>query len=369
MKKTKQFLSLILAALMIFTAVPIQGFAFRLKPLEITGVEFETDTPISMRNVENQNVDGISKLFTNFMLDSNKKYYNFYVQFSDGDKVLYSDILSKKDEINKYSEPEVYVKYDECCDALANNKEYVNVYIELLLYTKNNKTIEYSCIIDKKIVPNIIKEINPTTKLSDKVCSDLSYDDRFPDVQFEVEYYDGKKEIIGCGYNLNEVLSGHSVILNKIGVAEFMYYDASYIHTYDLIDPLYTDVKLDNCKFDSSHLKEVTFALTKNDGTIEQHTKALDIGVYEDANLGKIDGYTVDIDFYNSEVEFSSDGKFEVRICIGKNEDIAVLAPEDVCSCKICHYKGLKYIYCTIVSFFWKMFRVNEYCDCGVKHW
>ena len=56
MKKTKQFLSFILAVLMIFTAVPMQGFAFRLKPLEITGVEFETDTPISMRNVENQNV-------------------------------------------------------------------------------------------------------------------------------------------------------------------------------------------------------------------------------------------------------------------------------------------------------------------------
>ena len=362
----KKILALILVVLMFVTAMPLQSFALTLKPLKITGVEFANDNPISMKYVAANSWNGTASLYSydNLYLNYNEKFYDFYVYFSDGDKVLFSEIFDEKEEISSYSGPDVIVSYDECYTAILNEEETVNVTITLNLRTDRRNLPEYTCTLQKKIVPYIVKNMKPVAALPDKVYRDMDGAEAFGDVQFEVEYYGGKKEILNCGYD-----EGMVVPPDNYYSGSFEYIDGYYHYEYEELDPLYTAVKIDDCKFADSHLKEVSFTLTKNDGTTEQYTKTMDIGVYDDVDLGKINGYNIDISFGNSVPTFTSDDEFDVDIYVGGNYDEVTFEPEEVCECEICHYKGLRYIRFCILDFIWKLFGKNQYCSCGSENW
>ena len=96
----------------------------------------------------------------------------------------------------------------------------------------------------------------------------------------------------------------------------------------------------------------------------------MDIGVDSDyPDLGKINGYRVYVNLYDNYPTFLFDAEFEVNISIGENWETVLYDAEDVCECKVCHGKGLKYIYYRIMAVIWKLFRINEYCACGTWHW
>ena len=121
MKKMKKVLSLALVLIMLLSAMPMQSFALSLKPLKITGVEFANDNPISMKYVAANNWIGFSPLDGGYF-EYNDTFYDFYVYFSDGDKVLFSEIFDKKDEISSFSGPNLFVNYDECYNAILNDE-------------------------------------------------------------------------------------------------------------------------------------------------------------------------------------------------------------------------------------------------------
>ena len=367
MKKMKKVISLALVLIMLLSAMPIHSFALSFKPLKITGVEFANDNPVSMKYVNENSYWGHNVSLDGNYFDVFENFYDFYVYFSDGDKVLFSEIFDKKDEIYGYSY-DITVDYDECYNAILNDEETVNVYIRLNLYTDDRNPDEYKCTLEKKIVPYIVRNMKPVTALPTQVYSDMDGTEAFGGAQFEVEYYGGTKEIVTCGYDAGMVLAPDSYGFYESN--SFAYLDGYYYHEYEKIDPLYTAVKIDDCKFADNKLKEVIFTLTKNDGTTEQYTRILDIGVDDyDYEVEKINGYNVDIYYSNYWPTFTSDDEFKVSIYIGENSDEVVFEPEDVCSCKICHYKGIRYIYFYIIDKIWKLFRINEYCVCGSENW
>ena len=366
MNKLKKILSLVLVLIMLVSAMPMQSFALSLKPLKITGVEFANDNPISMKYVNANSGWGEKVSLEEDYFDTVDTFYDFYVYFSDGDKVLYSEIY-EKDEISGMSLPSLRVDYDECYNAILNDEETVNVYIDLYLHT-NKKDLTYECTLEKKIVPYIVRNMKPVSELPTQVYSDMYGTEAFGGALFEVEYYGGTKEIVTCGYGEGMVFAP-----GEYGFYEsnsFAYLDAYYYHEYEKIDPLYTAVKIDDCEFADNKLKEVTFTLTKNDGTTEQYTRNLDIDINDyDYEVEKINGYDVVIYYSNYWPTFTSDGEFKVSIYIGENSDEVVFEPEDVCSCKICHYKGIRYIYYYMIDQIWKLFRINQYCVCGSENW
>ena len=360
MNKLKKILSLVLVLIMLVSAMPMQSFALSLKPLKIIGVEFANDNPVSMKYVNSNSYWGDNVSLDGNYFDVVENFYDFYVYFSDGDKVLLSEIF-EKDEISSLSGPNLFVNYDECYNAILNDEETVNVYVNLEMRA-NKKDLTYECTLQKKIVPYIVRNIRPVTALPTQVYSDMYGTEAFGGAQFEVEYYGGTKEIVTCGYDAGMVYGFYES-------GSFAYLDGYYYHEFEVIDPLYTAVKIDDCKFADSHLKEVSFTLTKNDGTTEQYTKTMDIGVYDDVDLGKINGYNIDISFGNSVPTFTSDDEFDVDIYVGRNYDEVTFEPEEVCECEICHYKGIRYIYFYIISQICKIFRINEYCGCGSENW
>ena len=369
MNKFKKIFSLVLVLIMLVTALPLQSFALSLKPLSITGVEFANDNPVSMNYVQNNyGFFGGNVSLDEGYFNYNEKFYDFYVNFSDGDKVLFSEIFEQKDEITGYSGPHITVNYDECYNAILNDEETVNVYFDLNLHTENGKDIEYQCTLKKAIVPCIVKRIKPVTELPTQVYSDMDMKDAFAEAQFEVEYYGGKKEILSCGDGTDMVAP--PLYFGWYETDSFCYLDAYYYHEYEEIDPLYTNVKIDDCKFADNRLKEVTCTLTKADGTTEQYTSAADINVDDwHCELGKVNGYTVELYYSDIYPTFASETEFEVNVDVGQNSDFVYYDADDVCECKICHGKGLKYIYYRIMAVIWKVFRIKEYCACGTWHW
>lgn len=363
----KKVISLALVLIMLLSAMPIHSFALSFKPLKITGVEFANDNPISMKYVNANSGWGEKVSLEEDYFDTVDTFYDFYVYFSDGDKVLFSEIFDKKDEISSLSGPNLFVNYDECYNAILNDEEMVNVYVNLEMRA-NKKDLTYECTLQKKIVPYIVRNMKPVTALPTQVYSDMNGTEAFGGAQFEVEYYGGTKEIVTCGYDAGMVLAPGSYGFYES--SSFAYLDGYYYHEFEEIEPLYTAVKIDDCKFADNKLKEVTFTLTKNDGTTEQYTRILDIDINDyDYEVEKINGYDVDIYYSNHWPTFTSDGEFKVSIYIGENSDEVVFEPEDVCSCKICHYKGIRYIYFSIIDKIWKLFRINKYCVCGSENW
>ena len=90
MKKIKQTLSLILAVLMLITAVPMQSItAVGEKSIEVSAVEFVDDMPISMKYVEfikhDQDCESMVPMGVYGTMD-----YVLDITFSDGRKVRLS---------------------------------------------------------------------------------------------------------------------------------------------------------------------------------------------------------------------------------------------------------------------------------------
>lgn len=376
MKKTKQFLSFILAVLMIFTAVPMQSItAVDEKSIEISAVEFADDMPISMKYVEfikdDQDCESMVPMGVYDTMD-----YELDITFSDGRKVRLSTADYSADALIS-----VLVDYDECCDAILNGDDTVNVYIYIYLY---RESLYYECTLQKKIVPGIIKSMEPITILPSVIYGcDITYNSYgIPDLYdvykkhfFKVEYYDGTEAFVECGKEKDKV----NLVFERFGYWEddvygasswvtFTFYDGIIFKNVELVER-YKEVELVDCKFVDGKPEEISFKLYRTDGAVESYTKTIDVNGMGYTDLNRIYGYDVKIYYGNTGSSFKTDDELYVEFYIGKITDKLFFAPEDVCSCKICHYKGLKYVYYTIISFFWKMFRVNEYCDCGVKHW
>ncbi len=374
MKKIKQTLSLILAVLMLITAVPMQSItAVDEKSIEVSAVEFVDDMPISMKYVEfikhDQDCESMVPMGVYGTMD-----YVLDITFSDGRKVR----LSAADDSVDVS-ISVLVDYDECRDAILNGDDTVNVYIYLY-----RESLYYECTLQKKIVPGIIKSMEPITILPSVIYGcDITHNSYWiPDLYdvyekhlFKAEYYDGTVAFVECGkekdkVNLDFEHGGYweDDVYEVSSWVTFTFYDEIIFKNVELVE-CYKEVELVDCKFVDSKLEEISFKLYRTDGAMESYTETVDVNRMGYTDLNRIYGYDVGIYYGNSGSSFKTDDKLYVELCIGKITDKLFFAPEDVCSCKICHYKGIKFIYFSIISLFWKLLKINQYCDCGMKHW
>ena len=81
---------------------------------------------------------------------------------------------------------------------------------------------------------------------------------------------------------------------------------------------------------------------------------------------GKNRAKTEKIDASHSFIRFISDGKVDCEIC-GQEFDESVLYPDRNCTC-ICnsyYENAFKTFVYKFKLFFWKLFRVNQVCECG----
>lgn len=376
MRNIKQFLSLILAVLMIFTAVPMQSItAVDEKSIEISAVEFADDMPISMKYVEfikdDQDCESMVPMGVYGTMD-----YELDITFSDGRKVRLSTVDDSAD-----ASISVLVDYDECRDAILNGDDTVNVYIYIYLY---RESLYYECTLQKKIVPGIIKSMEPITILPSVIYGcDITHNSYWiPDLYdvyekhlFKAEYYDGTEAFVECGKEKDKV----NLYFERGGYWEddvygvsswvtFTFYDEIIFKNLELVE-CYKEVELVDCKFVDGKPEEISFKLHRTNGAVENYTKTMDVNGMGYTYLNRIYGYDVKIYYGNSGSSFKTDDKLYVEFYIGKITDKLFFAPEDVCSCKICHYKGIKFIYFSIISLFWKLLNINQYCDCGMKHW
>ena len=378
MKRFKQILSLIFAVIMLLTAVPMQSItAVDEKSIEISAVEFADDMPISMKYVEfikdDQDCGNIVPMGVYGAMD-----YELDITFSDGDKVLLSEIF-EKDEISSLSGPNIFVNYDECYNAILNDEETVNVYVELKMRA-NEKDLTYECTLQKKIVPGIIKSMEPITILPSVIYGcDITHNSYWiPDLYdvyekhlFKAEFYDGTEAFVECGKEKDKVnldFEHGGDVYEVSSWVTFTFYDEIIFKKVELVER-YKEVELVDCKFVDGKPEEISFKLYRTDGAVESYTETVDINRMGYTDLNRIYGYDVGIYYGNSGSSFKTDDKLYVEFYIGKITDKLFFAPEDVCSCKICHYKGIKFIYFSIISLFWKLLNINQYCDCGMEHW
>lgn len=194
MKKT---LSLILAVIMIISAVPLQSFAlFDWFYPTVEKVEFADNIPISNKDVQNSAGADIGKALA---IELYNNTHSFRIYLSNGKVIQADDYFCSSEELLEngiaYIICSVYVEPDKCAQAIAEGKSVIDVELNVMVkYLDFSNTFRrYYFDAEKELVPEIVKDV----RLADAMPE--SYDEYNPYAafigkNFEVEYADGTKE-------------------------------------------------------------------------------------------------------------------------------------------------------------------------------
>ena len=386
-KKMKKILSLILAVIMLISAVPMQSFAaFEWMLPEVVKVEFTDDIPVSnkfVQGVENADMSDVSLDYCN---------YSFKLYLSNGRTIETNNHnLLGPDLPSGVVFTSVYVRTDpkECAKAIAEGKSTVKVNVGVLVYYINETIRSYHFEMEKPIVEEIVKDVkllDPMPETYDKYYAVVSFEGK----RFEVEYGDGRKEILTVTKDKNDELAeyylgdesiymyyGENSYIDSV-TGETVYYEGlefSYIDTNVVLERKFlpcpfssyeiTDYKLDG----KAGLTELAYKLTYKDGRVIEKSLSFDKPVkYEEyVVIDNVDGY----DIY---VGIEGWGEFyELESWIGNvvwgMESYAEGDIKDFCDCR-CHKTGfLNFIINMFIQKIWQIFRINENCQCGYWHW
>ncbi|MBQ7295288.1 MAG: hypothetical protein IJW86_03745 [Clostridia bacterium] len=324
MKKT---ISLILCLIMLFTVLPVVALSADETelPIEAVGVKCADNRPVSFKEVWDHNIDGWP-----FFLTYSNITYDFEVLLSDGtscfDKVEPLEFMdasaseeyssqgvsekSQNKKVGAYCEP--YVLKQDCLDAVAEGRTTVPLYVivHFSYYDDegNRHPKEYRFTTEKEIAPSFA-EITPVSGMPDCIYEG-TYRADFDNAVFEIKLYDGtvkqaKAESYPNDYSKkNYTLDGDKLkyyVNEKTGTIKITYLDAEYTYSVDEVKECpFSSVKITDCKFESDCLKEISYELTKKDGTTTLYTKQIENSYPDiDREVDFVDGYAVEVYTYS----------------------------------------------------------------------
>ena len=393
MKKMKKIISLILAVLMMLSVVPVQSFAlfdFLNKAPKVARVEVVDDTPLSLKRVEENIYDADEEneeiCISNY-LDTYSFKYKIYMEDGGVEETteMYptSDTLTGEDRylcgVTMRLVPAEFRK------ALAEGKQTFPVEFEVCIGYENRFGQEcyesYFIDYDMRIVEQYV--INITA------IDEISPDDEFSTVRgkrFEVEYYDGRKEIYTVGTKGgdfafdNEKLihfpMGSDVAINEETGEEFYYdgYTLEYCDfklplIYKVIPKIYSNFELTGYKYDGNGLlRELSCRITYADGRVLEKSYTFDDGEIEDgyAVIDTIDGNELKVHYYVYDEEFNMTVNFGYNAWELSAEVVEEI--ESACDC-VCHKYGFYRIIFIIKCIFWILTFTNQTCQCGSEHY
>ncbi len=392
MKKMKKTISIILAVIMLVSAVPLHSFAiFDWFYPTIEKVEFADNIPVSNKNVQIEAYDDKTAPIPLYGMDGNYNY-SFRVYLSNGEVIESADFFCDEETLIKngiaYVVCTPYVEPDKCAEAIAEGKSTIDVELSVMVqYLDFRSTFRHHYFsTQKELVPEIVKEVRLTDTMPE------SYDKLEPHAsfvgkKFEVEYGDGRKEtyILEDQGDYNYYLGGEPIGLwygedSYIDetTGESVYYEGLQVYYIDAVSVLekklipcpYENFEVLGCKFNGKgQLSGLTYRITYKDGNTLEKTLTFEHGIVADeyAVIDTVDGNNVEVYFS------TSDYTYWIDVYLGHDvwdmyENVEGSA-KDVCDC-ICHKEStLEIIFSMLLCRIWKIFRIREYCQCGYWHW
>ena len=397
MKKT---ISLILAVVMLLSVVPMQSFALfeNLQNPRIADAEFIDERPVSAQDVYNAAGDSNNN---DFQYIGYGWKYEYMVYLSDGTEIKVVDDYGSNNEKDKFEvikgnanniaqcSVDATVIPAKCASALKSGKDTVTVGLQVDIEFANGGT-RYTVIRkDHKLIEKYINDIKLISDLDGEI-SDLYHEGHL----FEVEYYDGRKEVYTLeivevidpemGYvwpepYLNDfIVSFYSPVINYY-IADngekvyfegcvIEYFDARSLYIKEVLECKYAEVKITAYNIDAKgQLQDISYKIIYADGRI-----------FEDKYVVDGDGINIDETFYKNDdrvcIEYfiDEDEKFNLSVSAGEDfwgikDTISGHASEN-CDC-ICHKDGLNRIIYIFKCIWWIITLTNMTCQCGAEHW
>lgn len=393
MKKMKKTLSLVLAVIMLLTAVPVQSFALfdNLNPT-VVKVEFADDLPISNQHVQNSRFymgDAIGKTMIYGLGGS--YMYDYKVYLSNGKVLEVKDGFyeEKRPLINRIRQCAVMllVDPDECAQAIAQGKADVTAEVMVMLNTKNETLVPFTAELQKAIIPGMVKDVRLLDPMPE-INADYDLTACFEGKRFEVEYSDGEKKTYTLEkkateygeefffgdealYIWNDMEAYEDEATGESGYADrfcIEYIDASIAFYEKRVPCPYEKIEILDHTVGDGGITGVTYKITYKDGRTLGSTKTFtplretDGSVIIDTVGG--DQITAYLSCYEEEYYFGLwIGPYEWNI-----SDAVEGETRDICDC-ICHENGIKYVISLILRRIWEVFGIKEYCQCGSWHW
>lgn len=389
MKKFKQIFSLILAILMLVTAVPLQSFAaFDFFYPTVDKIEYAKDVkPLSYKEIfalSKESDDG-------YVYNSFDTGYNVY--FSDGKKfenVNYSIIGHKGVEAIVLTE---VINVAECTEAINQGKTTVNVDVNVSVAYRGRPTVYKTFTLERPIVKEFVKNITFVDTLPEIKEDDYNINFNFVGKKFEIEYADGTKKVAAVEETeFDFLLDGESIsIYNRDSyyyddvTGEKIYYTGITVEFMDekiIIDKQehicnYSSIEISDYSFNNEgKLASITYRLTHKDGNVIEKTNTIDEGVKADTFDGTIidiiDGYDVKVNVYVSPAIFRKNSSCYITINFGLdgwnlNGSETIYDFNEICDCR-CHRSGIIYIFNQIVFKLQEIFGRETECQCGTAH-
>lgn len=393
MKKMKKTLSLILAVIMILTAVPMQSFAlFDDFYPTVEKIEIIDNIPISNKYVQNNALYMGDTIVTSIIYGMDGSYnYDYRIYLSNGKVIETKDSYYEESKplLNRITDCSVVlsVNPEDCAKAIAEGKSTVGVEAFVVVNYTNDSVKMFSFELEKAIVPEIVKEVRLADTMPENFDKDFPEND-FVGKKFEVEYADGRKEthiLEKKDGDFNYCLGTEPVSLwygedcyNDAVTGEKIYYkglDIIYIDDVsaierELLPCPYEKIEVLDTEFNGKgRMMSLTYKITYKDARTLEKTCTFEDGIgYENfAVIDTVDGYDITVYFYTTEIFSVVDVYLGCDIWeIGYH---SMIDAKDCCDC-ICHEdSGIRYIIGTILCRIWRIFRIREYCQCGYWHW
>ena len=389
MKKIKQTISIILAILMLLTAVPMQSFAaFDFFYPTVDKIEYAKDVkPLSYKEIIAQSKESDD----GYVYKSFDTGYNVY--FSDGKKfenVNYSIIGHKGVEAIVLTE---VINVAECTEAINQGKTTVNVDVNVSVAYRGRPTVYKTFTLEKPIVKEFVKNITFVDTLPEIKEDDYNINFNFVGKKFEIEYADGTKKVAAVEETeFDFLLDGESIsIYNRDSyyyddvTGEKIYYTGITVEFMDekiIIDKQehicnYSSIEISDYSFNNEgKLASVTYRLTHKDGNVIEKTKTFDEGIKADTFDGiiidTIDGYDVKVRVHISPAVFRQNSYCFVEIIYGLDgwnliNSECIYDFTEICDCR-CHRSGIIYIFNQIVFKLQEIFGRETECQCGAWH-
>lgn len=382
MKKTKKTLSLILVVIMLLSVVPMQIFA--VGPT-LEKVEVANNLPISNNDVQanqwynpeypDKNV--LSSLGSDYMYSYNLYFSNGCVINTYEGAYPHELLLCGISDYNAIT----FIDLDACQKAIDDGKDTVKVTVSVRLTKIGGKEEIKEFEIDHAITEGIVKNIKLIGDIPE--CDNDYYvlQNALEGRQFEVEYYDGKKETLtlkdGCfGVDCIYVRGETNEVIDEV-TGEKKYYRSIKLEYIDWssevakeeIECPFESIEIIDYKFNKkAQLESVTYKITYKDGRTVENTKTFDTPLYiaDKVLIDTVDGYPIKAFLYVYETQYVFEliAGYDIwNISDGDDGEA-----KDVCNC-ICHRNGFLYLISLFLIRIWKIFKTNMICQCGNNHW
>ena len=378
----KKSISLILAVLLLLSVVPMQIFAAGEPILE--SVEVVDTTPISYKHIQTQGSSYYVGMDTDSLYDISDEYsYNYKLYFANGQVLNTADNIYG-DELAPYGLTGYYVETlfsrKACQEAIEKGYPTVKVTVKVNLYKLSGEYEYKEFEVDRAITESIVKSINLIGDIPD--CFDnYNFRDSLYGREFEIEFYDGRKEILAFNnylgsYYINSLYQvGRQETDNETGKTVFyrdveMYFiDGMYRVASEKIVRVFEKIDIIDYKFDSNiNLKSIKYKVTYQDGRTVVKNESFDVavGISGEEIIGAVDGYPIYALLNVEETDYTLE--LSAGYEVWNVRDIAEGETRDICKC-ICHKNGILYLIGFFVIAFWRALSLYTYCDCGNRHY